>query len=326
MSVDTYADLIEGFRKGDRKALAKVITLVESTHEATKKSVNDLMAALLSAPRATIRVAVSGPPGVGKSTFINALGKKIVERGFLLAVLPVDPTSELTSGSILADKTRMKDLLQNDHVYIRPSPSKGALGGMSFATHDVLSVVEAFGFNFVLVETVGVGQSETLARSLADHFVVLVQPGAGDQLQAMKKGILERADFILVSKADGDQEMLAKKTLSSLKVLSPHGISGEPVLAAISAHTDRGLDTFLERLLARQKMLEDTGALLRERASRLVDLFTQNFAQTLAQKLKSEPALHARCRSMVEEITRTNGAMGPLVERLVTNVIATLLS
>src|SRR5262249_53932369 len=162
---------------------------------------------------------------VGKSTFINAVGQKLIGQGFKLAVLPIDPSSVMSFGSILGDKVRMGELAQRDEAYIRPSPSRGVLGGVSLYTRDVMVVVESFGFNFVIIETVGVGQSETLAKLLSDHFVVLMQPGAGDVFQAMKKGIVELADIILVNKADGEQESLAKKTKDSLKALSMPGTS-----------------------------------------------------------------------------------------------------
>lgn len=316
--------LIDGFRRGERRALAKIITLVESTAISDMNSAHTILRQMQGA-RETVRVAISGPPGVGKSTFINTLGKKILARGFRLAILPIDPSSELNLGSILADKTRMKDLLSSDDVYVRPSPSKGALGGMAFATHDVLFVVEAFGFNFIIVETVGVGQSEMMASSLTDHFVLLMQPGSGDALQAMKKGIIERADFILVNKADGAQHEFAKKTLAPLKALAHQQADRTLYVDSISALHDDGVDRFFGVLIARHHALNQSGKIAVTRHERQLKLFLQLFADQCARTLRETPALINRCEQAVHDVACHQGAMGPAVTKVVADVIKKLL-
>lgn len=312
-------DLLARFNAGDRAALAKVITLVESTAAVDEQRAKMMLAQLEGRTHETIRVAISGPPGVGKSTFINTLGKKIVARGFKLAILPVDPSSDISSGSILADKTRMKDLLQSDDIYIRPSPSQGALGGVAIHTPDVVFVVEAFGFNFIIIETVGVGQSEMFARMQSDHFVVLMQPGSGDQLQAMKKGILERADFILVNKDDGVQQSLARATLSSLHALISQ--DDGPHLASMSALTDTGVDEILESIIHRHHLLKTTGVLEQERQIRLRDLCEQIFLQTCARRLKEMAAIKARSQNLADDIYAHHRAIGPAISGLVSQII-----
>lgn len=315
-------DLIEGFNRRDRMALAKIITLVESTTDDQPVEVD--WTKLMKSKHSTIRVAVSGPPGVGKSTFINALGRKILAQGFKLAVLPIDPSSEVALGSILADKTRMKDLLNQENVFIRPSPAKGALGGIAITTSDVLFVTEAFGFDFIIVETVGVGQSETLARTLTDHFVLLVQPGSGDQLQAMKKGILERADFILVNKTDDEQQDLAKKTWASLKSLNVQGEHERPMVSSISALQDVGIDSFFQKLLTRHKKLKDSGELDTRRNIHLSELFNQIFVQVLASRLAKKPAIKEKCREAVTDLLVSGGPMRLTIDRIVGDIFRTL--
>ncbi len=204
------SELIKRFNAGDRYALAKAITIIESRAEDAKVAQKRLLFEIAPSKKETLRLAISGPPGVGKSTFINALGKKLMKKEVSVAILPIDPSSDLNMGSIMGDKTRMKDLVTSDKIYIRPSPSKGSLGGVTRTTADVIFLVEAFGFDFIIIETLGVGQAESVARWLSDHFVVLAQPGSGDQIQAMKMGILEKADFILVNKA----VMVKSKNLS----------------------------------------------------------------------------------------------------------------
>ncbi len=316
------ADLINSFQRGDRQALAKVITLVESTTAFDQAQAKLLLSQLAATDceRETLRIAISGPPGVGKSTFINSLGQKIVARGMRLAVLPIDPSSDITNGSILGDKTRMKNLMQRDDIYVRPSPSKGALGGVSFSTQDVLYVVEAFGFDCVIIETVGVGQSEMFARLLADHFVVLMQPGAGDQIQAMKKGIIERADYVLVNKSDGEQKDLARTTLVSLRALAAHDHERSVYLASVSSLEDAGVDQFLDAVLKRQQSLKESGALNVARMEKRIALCKVLFAHRCAQKMQQLPTIAKRC----EQLARGNHALGPLIAELVDDVVLEL--
>ena len=237
--------LAAGVAAGDRLALARAITLVESERSGDRELGEKLVEVLLPRAGASLRVALSGAPGVGKSTLIDALGRIVVERGDSVAVLAVDPSSHLTGGSVLGDKTRMGRLAASDKSFIRPSPSGGVLGGIARRTREVVTLCEAAGFGTILVETVGVGQSEHEAAGLVDVFVVLVAPGAGDELQGMKRGILEVADVLAVNKADGvDRERAEQARLvlsNALGLFSrPAGTTPTPVLA-LSALEERGV-------------------------------------------------------------------------------------
>ena len=206
MSISSESNewLIAGVRAGDRRALAKAITLLESTRRDHRERADALLDALLPETGKAIRVGISGVPGVGKSTFIEALGLDLIGRGHKLAVLAIDPSSSVSGGSILGDKTRMERLSANEAAYIRPSPASGTLGGVAEKTREAMLVCEAAGYDVVIVETVGVGQSETAVAGMTDLFVLLQLPNAGDDLQAIKKGVMEIADLILINKSDLD--------------------------------------------------------------------------------------------------------------------------
>ncbi len=196
--------LADAIREGDRQALAKAITLVESTRSDHRQISAELLGYLVSLTGSSIRLGITGVPGVGKSTFIESFGCYVIEQGHRVAVLTVDPTSARTGGSILGDKTRMPELSQRADAYIRPSPTGGALGGVARHTRESILVCEAAGFDVVFVETVGVGQSEFAVSNMTDMFILLLLPGGGDELQGIKRGIMELADLVLVNKADGD--------------------------------------------------------------------------------------------------------------------------
>lgn len=205
------ADYLEGFKNKDRTILARAITLVESSNQDHQKLAQELLKTLLPKTGHSKRIGISGTPGVGKSTFIEAFGKLITSQKKTVAVLAVDPTSQVSGGSILGDKTRMNELAIDPDAFIRPSPSGETLGGVAKRTRESLLLCEAFGFDYVLVETVGVGQSETTVAQMVDLFVMLLQPGAGDDLQGIKRGILEMVDMVIVTKDDGDQQKIIQK-------------------------------------------------------------------------------------------------------------------
>lgn len=205
------ADYLEGFMNKDRTILARAITLVESSNQDHQKLAQELLKTLLPKTGHAKRIGISGTPGVGKSTFIEAFGKLITSQKKTVAVLAVDPTSQVSGGSILGDKTRMNELAIDADAFIRPSPSGETLGGVAKRTRESLLLCEAFGFDYVLVETVGVGQSETTVAQMVDLFVMLLQPGAGDDLQGIKRGILEMVDMVVVTKDDGDQQKIIQK-------------------------------------------------------------------------------------------------------------------
>lgn len=311
-------ELIQGFIAGERRALAKIITIIESTSEEGKSAAAHVLSSIPRPKNKTTRLAISGPPGVGKSTFINTLGRHLVEMGHRIAILPIDPSSEFSFGSILADKTRMKDVMSSERVFIRPSPSKGVLGGVARATKDVLFAMESFGFDVVIIETVGVGQSETLAKALVDHFVVLMQPGSGDQLQAMKKGILEIADYVLVNKADGEQERLARKAKNSLKFFTATPEARRPpYVAAISAEKDRGVKEFLTNLWQRHAEMDASGELAEHRRKALHKLFLHCFREALLETIITNEKIVRAAEASFKEIAETEAPLTPAIRSLV---------
>jgi len=239
-------ELVKGVRAGDRGVLARAITLVESTAPAQREQAHELLRRLLPDTGRAIRVGISGAPGVGKSTFIEALGLKLVEAGKSIAVLAVDPSSTVSGGSILGDKSRMHRLAQHDAAYIRPSPSATSLGGVARRTRESMLLCEAAGFDVVLVETVGVGQSEIVVADMVDFFLLLVLPGAGDELQGIKRGIIEVADLVAVNKADGDRVAAANAAgadyAAALRYLRPRDEAWRPRAMTVSAQTGAGLD------------------------------------------------------------------------------------
>lgn len=208
----TTEQLSEGILRGDRTMLARGITLIESNAEHHFRKAQDLLQKLLAKSGRSVRIGITGVPGAGKSTFIEAFGTYLCNAGLKVAVLAVDPSSSISGGSILGDKTRMEELARNPRAFIRPSPSGGKLGGVHRKTRETMLLCEAFGFDVILIETVGVGQSEVIVRDMVDFFMLIVLTGAGDELQGMKKGIMELADAIIVNKADGDNLLFARKT------------------------------------------------------------------------------------------------------------------
>lgn len=260
------AQLAEEVRAGDRRALARAITLVESRREGDSAATDDLLARLLPCTGKAVRVGISGSPGAGKSTLIDALGMFLVKSGKRVAVLAVDPSSTVSGGSILGDKARMGELASRDEAFIRPSPSASTLGGVTRRTRESLLLCEAAGFDVVLVETVGVGQSETAVADMVDFFLLLVIPGGGDELQGIKKGIVEAADLIAVNKADGDLLPAARIALAeysaALRYLRPRTPSWKPVAQLLSARTGDGIDALWDAVGRHREALEASGELL----------------------------------------------------------------
>ncbi len=253
-------DYLEGLQNKDRTILARAITLVESTNPDHQKLAQELLRALLPKTGTAKRIGISGTPGVGKSTFIEAFGKLLTSQNKTVAVLAVDPTSQVSGGSILGDKTRMNELAIDSHAFIRPSPSGETLGGVAKRTRESLLLCEAFGFDYVLVETVGVGQSETAVAQMVDIFIMLLQPGAGDDLQGIKRGILEIVDMVVVTKDDGDQQKAIQKAKHdyqhALHILRHEG--WVPPVLSCSALTKKGLpevQTEIENYFMNQQSL-----------------------------------------------------------------------
>jgi LAO/AO transport system kinase len=290
------AALVAGVRAGDRTTVSRAITLVESSKPAHRAAARELMAELGTGVRSpAVRVGVSGVPGVGKSTFIEQLGTRLVEQGHRLGVLAVDPSSVRTGGSVLGDKTRMARLAVHPDAYIRPSPSAGTLGGVARATSQAMSVLEAAAYDVVLVETVGVGQSEVTVAGMVDTFLFLTLARTGDQLQGIKKGILETADVIAVNKADGDREgearAAARELAGALRLVHGKGAWAPPVVTC-SGLTGAGVDEVWQRVLAHREHLGQDG-LAAKRAQQQLDFTWALVRDELADRLRRSASVAA---------------------------------
>lgn len=266
---DRAADFRARIRRGERRAIARAITLVESARADRQALGREILDGLAAQTGGALRVGLSGPPGVGKSSFIEALGLQLIEAGSRVAVLAVDPSSPVSGGSILGDKTRMERLARSERAFIRPSPSGGVLGGVAHRTREALLICEAAGFQVVIVETVGIGQSEAAVRSMVDFFAVLLQPGAGDELQGLKKGALELADALVVNKADGEQQALALRARAeferALALLPTRDAGWRPRVLAASAHTGEGVAEFWQCVQEHHAAAQQSGAFAEQR-------------------------------------------------------------
>jgi LAO/AO transport system kinase len=286
---------------GHRAAVSRAITLVESRRPEHRAQARELLAALPAPERPTVRVGISGVPGVGKSTFIETLGTRLTSSGHRVGVLAVDPSSQRTGGSVLGDKTRMPRLAVDERAYIRASPSAGTLGGVARATSQAILVLEAASYDVVLVETVGVGQSETTVAGMVDTFLYLTLARTGDQLQGIKRGILELADVIAVNKADGDRETEAKVTARELggALRMVHGRGEAPAVVTCSALTGSGVDEVWQRVLDHRERLGE-GGLADKRAHQQLDFAWALVRDELEQRLRRSSAVR-RVRQAVRE-------------------------
>jgi LAO/AO transport system kinase len=313
--VDQLGLLIEQVRAGDRRALAKAITLVESTRADHRQQAAELLETLMPESGNSIRLGISGVPGVGKSTFIEALGNHLIKRGFSVAVLAVDPTSAVSGGSILGDKTRMETLAFAENAFVRPSPAGQTLGGVTRRTRESLLLCEAAGFDVILVETVGVGQSETAVADMTDMFLLLLLPAGGDELQGIKRGIMELADLILVNKADGEQANSANQTMldyrSALQFMQSRFTSWQPSVMACSSLNNQGIDKVWQQVEAFRAALTEAGELEQNRARQACAWMWSETAEGLIADLKSHPQV----KSLVTEFEQavTEGKLPPTV-------------
>ncbi len=305
----------QAIRAGDRRAIARTITWLESTRPDQAALGQRILEELVPLTGGAQRVGVTGPPGVGKSTFIETLGMKLIERGHRVAVLAVDPSSPVTGGSILGDKTRMEQLSQHEAAFVRPSPSGGSLGGVAQRTREAMLVCEAAGYDVVLIETVGIGQSEVTVASMVDFFLVLVQPGAGDDLQGIKKGVLELADGLLVNRADGPQQDAAERARvdhqNALGLLRPASPNWRPRVLTASAVTGEGVSALWETIEAHRKALEESGERQARRRDRARAWMWSLVEEGLRQAFRSDPAVAARipqAERKVEELETTPAA------------------
>jgi LAO/AO transport system kinase len=293
-------ELARGVAAGERRALARAITLVESARPDHRAAAVALSERLAGPGRQALRLGLSGTPGVGKSTFIEGFGLMLVEAGLRVAVLAVDPSSSRSGGSILGDKTRMERLSRAPEAFIRPSPSRTALGGVARRTREAVALCEAAGFDVVLIETVGVGQSETVVAQMSDLFVLLLAPAGGDELQGVKRGIMEIADLILVNKADGELEAAARRTCAdyagALKLLRKReqDPEGFPKAMTVSAVTGAGLDAAWGEMQALAEWRRAEGHWDRRRAEQARGWFDDEVRQGLLARLTADPETKAR--------------------------------
>jgi LAO/AO transport system kinase len=292
----------EAIRGGDRKAMAKTITLLESKRTEKAERGRAILEELVPHTGQSMRVGVTGPPGVGKSTFIESLGIYLLERGHQVAVLAVDPSSPVTGGSILGDKTRMERLAQEDGAFIRPSPSGGSLGGVAERTREAMLVCEAAGYDVVIVETVGIGQSEVTVRSMVDFFLVLLQPGAGDELQGIKKGVIELADSLVVNKADGAQLEAAQRSAGeharALGLLHARSANWNPRVLQVSSLEGTGIDAVWEAIVEHTAALEPGG----ERQARRKEQARQWMWSLVEEGLRSSFRAHPEVSSQIDAL------------------------
>ncbi len=307
------AGLAVGVMAGERRALARAITLLESTRADHRKDAEALFAAVLPKAGTALRLGISGVPGVGKSTFIEAFGLHLIDRGLKVAVLAVDPSSPRTGGSILGDKTRMERLSREPNAFIRPSPSGGTLGGVARRTREAMALVEAAGFDVVLVETVGVGQSETAVAGMTDMFVLLLAPGGGDDLQGIKKGIVELADLIVVNKADGDLAPAAERArrdyAAALQFLrAPEG-AWRPKVMKCSAMAGSGIAEVWEAVGEFRAAAEASGAFARRRADQAARWMWDEITETLMAELKADGTIRNQIEVLESEVR--HGRMSP---------------
>jgi LAO/AO transport system kinase len=290
-----------------RRAIAKAITLLESTRADHRAQADELLTALLPHTGKSFRLGISGVPGVGKSTFIEALGLHLIGKGHRVAVLAVDPSSSVSGGSILGDKTRMEHLSVNDKAYIRPSPSSGTLGGVAEKTREAMLVCEAAGYDIVIVETVGVGQSETAVSGMTDMFVLMQLPNAGDDLQAIKKGVMELADLVVINKADIDSAAATRaqaQITSALRIFGQHGRAREwaPQVIQLSALKAEGLDRFWETVTQFRDTRTQGGQLAVRRQHQALAWMWERIDAGLKHDFRDEPAVSALLPQLTNDV------------------------
>ncbi len=318
----SVADYVQGVLAGDRTTLGRAITLIESNAAAHQETAQEVLRQLLPHTGQSIRVGITGVPGAGKSTFIEAFGMHLLAQGHKVAVLAIDPTSSVTRGSILGDKTRMEQLSREENAFIRPSPTGGVLGGVARKTRETMLVAEAAGFDVVLLETVGVGQSETMVRSMVDFFLLLQLAGAGDELQGIKKGIMELADAILINKADGDNLTKARSARAdynmALHYLAPATEGWRTKAYLCSALTGMGIADIWQVIEEFRAQTGESGVFARRRQAQAVDWMKSMIEEHLRQRFFNHPAIKARLPQVEAAVTHDQLPVTTAVQELLT--------
>jgi len=300
---------------GDRRALARAITLVESSRTEDRRPANELLTMLSPHAGKSIRIGISGVPGVGKSTFIESLGNHVIDKGHKVAVLAVDPSSVISGGSILGDKTRMETLSRRLEAFIRPSPTGTMLGGVTRHTRETMRVVEAAGFDIIMVETVGVGQSETDVAQMTDVFLLLLLPGGGDELQGIKRGIVELADLIVVNKADGDLKNAANRSAAdyrgALGFLRPRHPDWKVPVETCSALNNTSVENIWQLINEFCTTMTSNGAIKESRAQQAKTWLWSEISQTLLESLHQNDTIRSRVTELEQQVT--DGTTSPCV-------------
>jgi len=320
MPPKTVDDYVDGVLAGDRATIGRAITLIESRAKRHRETAQQVLTRLLPYSGKAHRIGISGVPGVGKSTFIETFGTNLTGDGHRVAVLAVDPTSSRSGGSILGDKTRMAKLASDPNAFIRPSPTSGHLGGVARATRETMIICEAAGYDVILVETVGTGQSETMVADMVDFFLVLMLPGAGDELQGIKKGILEIADMIAVNKCDDANDKKARAARrdyeNALHIMTPASANWHPPVLTISGLHNTGLDTLWEKIQEHHAKLTASGELPAKRRDQQIAWMWAMLRDRLMQAFEEHPEVSARIGDIEKAVAE--GSMTPTVgaERL----------
>jgi len=313
-------ELVKGVLQGDRTSLGKALTLVESSRSDDREVVESLLAQISPKTGEAHRIGITGVPGVGKSTFIEAMGSKLIESGHQVAVLAVDPTSTVSGGSILGDKTRMTRLANDPNAFVRPSPSSGTLGGVTRTTRESMALLESAGYDIVMVETVGIGQSETVVAEMVDIFLVLMLPGAGDELQGIKKGVLELADMIAVNKTDGENESkafeAAKDYISALRLTQPATSNWMPPVVNCSSLTGEGLDEVWEKIKDHKKVLENSGEWAERRKIQKLKWMWSIVEERLSSDLHDHPSVTEQVPQLEKTVLEGEISATAAAERL----------
>jgi LAO/AO transport system kinase len=310
-----YSAVAAGVRAADRATLARAITLIESTRADHQQAARQLVQELLPLTGKGVRVGITGAPGVGKSTTIDTLGTMLTAKRHKVAVLAVDPSSTRTGGSILGDKTRMARLAADPHAFIRPSPAAGTLGGVAAKTRETMLLCEAAGYDVVLVETVGIGQSETAVADMTDFFLALMLPGAGDELQGIKKGVVELADMIAVNKADGDNVARARAAAveyrAALHILSAKSPNWLPPVVTYSGLTGDGVGGLWQTIIDHRRKLTETGEIAAQRREQQVKWMWTMVDERLRERIRTDRALGERLPQI--EAAVASGTLSPAV-------------